>query len=84
MVAANVIRERENAGITKVDLARKAGLPPQTIKRIEDAENEPRILTLFVVCLAMDVPLRDLLAGLLDAEPAMPRDAVQTNRSDRR
>jgi transcriptional regulator with XRE-family HTH domain len=64
-LAENVRHERERCGLSQERLAAASLVPRGTISRLERAEQEPRISTLLAIAIALQVPLGELLAGLL-------------------
>jgi transcriptional regulator with XRE-family HTH domain len=58
------VRERrELCDLTQEALAEAAGLNTNVIGRLERGRNNCRVLTLFDVALALDMPLAELIAG---------------------
>lgn len=45
-LARKIIRHRRRLGLTQVELARRAGIRPETLNRIEQARTSPSIKTL--------------------------------------
>jgi transcriptional regulator with XRE-family HTH domain len=68
-VAANLKREREQAGFTQQELAALCDVPPSTVSRIERTEAEARLSTLTTFASELGVPLECLLQGLLGSVP---------------
>lgn len=60
-IGERVARRRFELGLSKKDVARKAGRHPATIGRIEDGEHMPAAATLRAVADALDVPVSYLL-----------------------
>jgi predicted transcriptional regulator len=44
-LARNIIRRRQDAGLTQVELARRAGIRPETLNRLEQGRHTPTIAT---------------------------------------
>ena len=44
--ARDILRARRKLGLSQVDLARRAGIRPETINRIELGKNKPSVLTI--------------------------------------
>jgi DNA-binding XRE family transcriptional regulator len=63
-VAENVRRERSAAGFTQQGHAHACAVAENTISRLEKPADEPRILTLVAVALALDVPLLNVLRDI--------------------
>jgi len=64
------------AGLTLADLARRAGVTPDLIRKLEGGQAlEPKLGTACRLALALEVPLLDLCppVDLTPAEPARPR-----------
>jgi transcriptional regulator with XRE-family HTH domain len=45
VTARNILRRRRAAGLTQVDLARRANIRPETLNRIEQGKHAPSITT---------------------------------------
>lgn len=73
ILAGNVRRERERAGLSQEALAHACRLGRGTIVRIEKAEREPRVSTLVACSIALDVPLGAFLEGLSGVPGSPPR-----------
>ena len=44
-IARSIIRHRRRAGLTQVELARRAGIRPETLNRIEQGKHSPSVST---------------------------------------
>ncbi len=66
-IAAALRRERERAGLTLTELARRAGLAKSTLSQLESGSGNPSVETLWALGLALDVPFSRLV------EPVRPR-----------
>lgn len=44
-LALKIIRDRRRLGLTQVELARRAGIRPQTLDRIEQGKTDPSVAT---------------------------------------
>jgi DNA-binding XRE family transcriptional regulator len=44
-LARKIIRHRRRLGLTQVDLARRAGIRPETLNRIEQGKHSPSVAT---------------------------------------
>ena len=53
-LARKVVRRRRAAGLTQADLARRAGIRPETLNRIERAKTTPDVATLAKIDRALD------------------------------
>jgi DNA-binding XRE family transcriptional regulator len=45
LIARDIIRDRRRLGLTQVELARRAGIRPETLNRIERGERSPSVAT---------------------------------------
>lgn len=73
MVAASIRRERERAGISLTELARRAGLAKSTLSQLESGAGNPSVETLWALATALEVPFSRLV------DP--PRPAVRVIRA---
>lgn len=73
MIAATLKRERERAGLSLTELARRAGIAKSTLSQLESGAGNPSVETLWALGVALDVPLSRLV------DP--PRRAVQVIRA---
>ncbi|BFU44052.1 helix-turn-helix domain-containing protein [Krasilnikovia sp. MM14-A1004] len=69
-IAAALRRERERAGISLAELARRAGLAKSTLSQLEAGTGNPSIETLWSLGVALGVPFSRLV------EPPAPRVRV--------
>jgi DNA-binding XRE family transcriptional regulator len=53
-LARKIIRQRRTAGLTQADLARRAGIRPETLNRIERGRVTPDIATVEKIVLAIE------------------------------
>ena len=60
-IAAALRRERERAGISIAELARRAGLAKSTLSQLEAGTGNPSIETLWSLGVALDVPFSRLV-----------------------
>jgi DNA-binding XRE family transcriptional regulator len=44
-IARSIVRDRRRLGLTQVDLARRAGIRPETLNRIEQGKTSPSVAT---------------------------------------
>lgn len=72
ILAVNVRRERERAGLSRETLADSCDLGRGTVARIEKAEREPRISTLSAFSRALNVPLSAFTDGVPEGGSADP------------
>jgi len=66
-IAAALPRERERAGLTLTELARRAGLAKSTLSQLESGSGNPGVETLWALSMALGVPFSRLV------EPEAPR-----------
>ncbi|MEO3783955.1 XRE family transcriptional regulator [Actinocorallia sp. B10E7] len=66
-IAVAIRRERERAGLTLTELARRAGLAKSTLSQLESGSGNPSVETLWALGMALGVPFSRLV------EPARPR-----------
>ena len=45
LLAGKIIRRRKSAGLTQTDLARRAGIRPETLSRLEKGKSTPGVET---------------------------------------
>jgi DNA-binding XRE family transcriptional regulator len=45
-IARSILRERRAAGLTQVELAKRAGIRPETLNRIEKGKHVPSVATI--------------------------------------
>jgi DNA-binding XRE family transcriptional regulator len=56
-ITLKIIRARNLNGLTPSELAKLAGIAPETINRIENGERLPTLMTLAKLCRALKIPL---------------------------
>jgi transcriptional regulator with XRE-family HTH domain len=72
--------ERRRAGLTQAELARKAGIAPNHLSRLESGEKiDPRFATVASLAAALGISL-DTLAKGLGRRGSMPGSAVQVRK----
>ncbi|MCX5045781.1 helix-turn-helix domain-containing protein [Aldersonia sp. NBC_00410] len=74
VIAASLRRERERAGLSLTELARRAGIAKSTLSQLESGAGNPSVETLWALCVALGVQFAQLL------DPPRPR--VQVIRAD--
>jgi transcriptional regulator with XRE-family HTH domain len=72
LIAASIRRERERAGLSLTELARRAGIAKSTLSQLESGTGNPSVETLWALGVALDVPVSRLV------DP--PRSAVRVIR----
>jgi transcriptional regulator with XRE-family HTH domain len=60
-VAASIRRERERAGLTLTELARRAKVAKSTLSQLESGSGNPSVETLWALGTALDVPFSRLM-----------------------
>jgi transcriptional regulator with XRE-family HTH domain len=73
IIAASIRRERERAGLSLTELARRAKVAKSTLSQLESGTGNPSVETLWALGVALDVPFSRLV------EP--PRRPVQLIRA---
>lgn len=66
-IAFSLRRERERAGLSLSELAKKAGIAKSTLSQLESGSGNPSVETLWALGVALDVPFSRLV------EPARPK-----------
>jgi transcriptional regulator with XRE-family HTH domain len=62
-IAAALRRERERAGLTLTELARRAGIAKSTLSQLESGTGNPSVETLWSLGVALGLPFSQLVAG---------------------
>src|SRR5262249_6360093 len=73
LIAASIRRERDRAGLSLTELARRAGIAKSTLSQLESGVGNPSVETLWALGVALGVPVRRLVA--------QPRPAVRVIRA---
>jgi transcriptional regulator with XRE-family HTH domain len=60
-IAAAIRRERQRAGLTLTELARRAGVAKSTLSQLESGTGNPSVETLWALGVALDVPFSRLV-----------------------
>jgi transcriptional regulator with XRE-family HTH domain len=63
VIAAAVRRERERAGLTLTELARRAGVAKSTLSQLEAGTGNPSVETLWALGVALGIPFSQLVAA---------------------
>jgi transcriptional regulator with XRE-family HTH domain len=66
-IAFSLRRERDRAGLSLSELAKKAGIAKSTLSQLESGSGNPSVETLWALGVALDVPFSRLV------EPARPK-----------
>ena len=61
VIAASLRRERQRAGLSLTEVARRAGIAKSTLSQLESGTGNPSIETLWALCVALDAPFSRLL-----------------------
>jgi transcriptional regulator with XRE-family HTH domain len=61
VIAASLRRERQRAGLSLTEVARRAGIAKSTLSQLESGTGNPSLETLWALCVALDVPFSRLL-----------------------
>lgn len=61
MIAASIRRERERAGVSLTELAKRAGIAKSTLSQLESGTGNPSVETLWALGVALGVPLSRLI-----------------------
>ena len=79
-LARKIIRHRRRLGLTQVELARRAGIRPETLNRAESGKSTPSIATIEKI----DRPSNKQRTYRIPASgrPADPRSGLLTTRGD--
>ena len=73
LIAASIRRERDRAGLSLTELARRAGIAKSTLSQLESGVGNPSVETLWALGVALGVPF----SRLVD----VPRPAVRVVRA---
>ncbi|MFC4002394.1 helix-turn-helix domain-containing protein [Prauserella oleivorans] len=66
-IAASLQRERQKAGLSLTELARRAGVAKSTLSQLESGTGNPSVETLWALSVALDVPFAQLV------QPSKPK-----------
>jgi transcriptional regulator with XRE-family HTH domain len=78
LIAAAVRRERERAGLTLTELARRAGVAKSTLSQLEAGTGNPSVETLWALGVALGVPFSQLVTA-----PAPPVQVIRAGEGPR-
>jgi transcriptional regulator with XRE-family HTH domain len=78
VIAASLRRERERAGLTLTELARRAGVAKSTLSQLESGTGNPSVETLWALGVALNVPFSRLVEP-----PAPPVRVVRAGQGPR-
>ncbi|SDD13410.1 helix-turn-helix domain-containing protein [Rhodococcus tukisamuensis] len=74
VIATSLRQERERAGLSLTEVARRAGVAKSTLSQLESGSGNPSVETLWALCVALDIQFSRLI------DPPRPR--VQVIRAD--
>ncbi|MFD4295296.1 helix-turn-helix domain-containing protein [Rhodococcus sp. NPDC058505] len=74
VIAASLRRERDRAGLSLTEVARRAGIAKSTLSQLESGTGNPSVETLWALSVALDIQFAQLI------DPPRPR--VQVIRAD--
>ncbi|MFE3292629.1 helix-turn-helix domain-containing protein [Rhodococcus sp. NPDC059234] len=74
VIASSLRRERERAGLSLTEVARRAGVAKSTLSQLESGTGNPSVETLWALSVALDIQFAQLI------DPPKPR--VQVIRAD--
>jgi transcriptional regulator with XRE-family HTH domain len=60
-IAASIRRERDRAGLSLTELAKRAGVAKSTLSQLESGAGNPSVETLWALCVALGVPFSRLV-----------------------
>lgn len=61
VIAQSLVRERERAGLSQSEVARRAGIAKSTLSQLEAGHGNPSLETLWSLCVALNIPFAQLL-----------------------
>ncbi|KTS17247.1 helix-turn-helix domain-containing protein [Pantoea dispersa] len=61
IIAAGLVRERQRAGLSLTEVARRAGIAKSTLSQLEAGNGNPSIETLWSLCVALNIPFARLM-----------------------
>ncbi|BFO10520.1 helix-turn-helix domain-containing protein [Serratia rubidaea] len=61
IIAEALMRERQRAGLSLAEVARRAGIAKSTLSQLEAANGNPSLETLWALCVALDIPFARLM-----------------------
>ncbi|MCS3429771.1 helix-turn-helix domain-containing protein [Klebsiella sp. BIGb0407] len=67
IIARSLVRERNRAGLSLGELARRANIAKSTLSQLETGKGNPGLETLWALCVALNIPF----ATLLEPQPVL-------------
>ena len=61
IIAEGLIRERQRAGLSLAEVARRAGIAKSTLSQLEAGNGNPSLETLWALCVALGIPFARLM-----------------------
>ncbi len=61
IIAKSLVRERQRAGLSLAEVARRAGIAKSTLSQLEAGYGNPCLETLWALCLALEIPFSCLM-----------------------
>lgn len=62
IIATSLRRERDRAGLSLTELARRAGVAKSTLSQLEAGQGNPSVETLWALCAALGIPFSQVVA----------------------
>ncbi|MFJ5159883.1 helix-turn-helix domain-containing protein [Pantoea sp. NPDC088449] len=61
IIAVGLLRERQRAGLSITEVARRAGIAKSTLSQLEAGNGNPSLETLWALCVALNIPFARLM-----------------------
>ncbi|WP_437610770.1 helix-turn-helix domain-containing protein [Erwinia sp. V71] len=61
IIAKGLVRERQLAGLSLAEVARRAGIAKSTLSQLEAGNGNPSLETLWALCVALNIPFARLM-----------------------
>ena len=61
LIAKGLTRERQRAGLSLAEVARRAGIAKSTLSQLESGSGNPSLETLWALCVALNIPFARLM-----------------------
>ncbi|AUX95427.1 helix-turn-helix domain-containing protein [Mixta gaviniae] len=61
IIASGLARERQRAGLSLAEVARRAGIAKSTLSQLEAGNGNPSLETLWALCVALNIPFARLM-----------------------
>lgn len=61
IIAEGLVRERQKAGLSLAEVARRAGIAKSTLSQLEAGNGNPSLETLWALCVALNIPFARLM-----------------------